>query len=38
MEVNDLYVAPVTVSLELNYEGVICLSPGDYPGWDEESI
>lgn len=46
MIIKDLYVAPVTVELELSYEGIICLSgdengepaetevPGMSHGWD----
>ena len=48
MIIKDLYVAPVTVELELSYEGIICLSggeneepaetvvPGMSHGWDLE--
>ena len=36
MEVKDLYEAPVTTTLELSNEGIICLSPGKYSGFGEE--
>ena len=29
MIIKELYVAPVTVELELSYEGIICLSEGE---------
>lgn len=35
MEVKDLYEAPVTTTLELSNEGIICLS-GEYNGFGEE--
>lgn len=38
MEVNDLYEAPESRTLELSNEGIICLSPGKYPQWEEENI
>ena len=38
MEVRDLYEAPVAKTLELCNEGIICLSPGKYPTWEEENI
>ena len=38
MEVKELYEAPVTRTLEFSNEGIICLSPGEYPQWQEENI
>ena len=34
----ELYVAPVSSVLELDAEGVICLSGGIYPSWSESPI
>ena len=33
-----LYEAPATKVLALTNEGIICLSPGPYPEWEEENI
>ncbi len=33
-----LYEAPMTQVLDLVTEGVVCLSGGEYPGWDQEVI
>ncbi len=33
-----LYEAPLTQVLDLEAEGVVCLSGGEYPGWDQDVI
>ena len=37
MEIKDLYEAPVTKTLELSSEGIICLS-GEFNGFGEEEL
>lgn len=32
----DLYEAPETRLLELNIEGIVCMSGGEYPVWPGE--
>ena len=34
----ELYKAPSTLIIEVKSEGMICTSPGEYPGWEGESI
>lgn len=34
----EMYEAPVSIVLELDAEGVICLSGGAYPSWSESPI
>ena len=34
----QFYEAPSTTMFEVNQEGVICVSGGPYPQWDEEDI
>ena len=34
----EQYVSPKCEELEARLEGVIALSPGDYPEWEEEDI
>ena len=31
----ELYEAPATRVLELKGEGIVCMSPGEYPSWGE---
>ncbi len=39
MEVKDLYEAPVTTTLELSNEGIICLSPRNpFEGLEEYEV
>lgn len=32
------YVSPECEELEMNLEGIVCLSPGAYPKWEEDDI
>ena len=34
----EVYEAPEAEILELTAEGVVCLSGGEYPGWDQDVI
>ena len=34
----ELYEAPSTMKFEVEQEGVICVSGGKYPQWDQEDI
>lgn len=34
----ELYLAPRTEVLAVKVEGVICVSPGPYPEWQEQDI
>ena len=34
----ELYEAPVAEELELDIEGVVCMSGGEYPSWGESPI
>ena len=37
-ETKERYMAPETEILEVIFEGVICVSGGEYPEWTQETI
>ena len=38
LQTKDQYISPKCKVLEMNLEGVMAVSPGKYPEWDEENI